>query len=90
MATLNYELIECKSSRLVFLHPNKVHLKRPRLSIAPSHKARGAVGNRFGDANASASLHVPTATATRHEVTHSIILIRTLTKSTYLIKGDLK
>lgn len=90
MATLNCELIECKSSRLIFLHLNKGHLKRPRLSIAPSHKARGAVGNRFGDANLRTTLRAPTARATRHEVPFPIILIRTLTKSTYLIKGDLK
>ena len=90
MATLNYALIVYKSCQLVISRLQIANLKRSRLSIAPSNKARGAVGNQFGSANTSAPLQAPTATATRHEVTHSIILIRTLTKSNYLIKGNLK
>lgn len=88
MATLNYELIGCESHQFIFFHPK--HLKHPRLSIAPSRKARGAVGNRFGDAKLRTVLRAPTARATRHEVPFLIILIRTLTKSTYLLEGDLK
>ena len=90
MATLNYLLIDNKPCRLIIPRFQNAPVTRSRLSIAPSNKARGAVGNRLGSANLSAPLQAPTATATRHEVTHSIILIRTLTKSTYLIKGDLK
>lgn len=89
MATLNYTLIDCKSFRLIILPSQEPHLKRLRLSIAPSLKARGAVGNRFGGAG-SAALHASAAIATRHEVPLSNLVIRALTKSNYLIKGGLK
>lgn len=87
MATLNYTLIDYKSCRLNFRYLQKAHFKRPRLSIAPSLNARGAVGNRFGGANSKAALHASAAIATRHEVPLSNLVIRTLTKSNYLIKG---
>lgn len=90
MATLNYTQNHNTSCCLIFPRLQKAHFRRSRLSIAPSTKAKGAVGNRFGSAKSSVTLHAPTATAARHEVAHSIILIRTLTKSNYLFKGDLK
>lgn len=73
---------------LAFLHLKRQ--MRPRLSIAPAFKLGRAVGNRFGGAEFGTALRAPTARATRHEVPFSIILIRTLTKSNCLIKGDLK
>ena len=90
MATLNYSLIDHKSSRLTLPYLQKAYLRRSRLSIAPSFKARGAVVNRFGCAGSIAALRASAAIATRHEVTLSNLVIRTLTKSNYLFKGDLK
>ena len=90
MATLNYTLIDCKSFLLIILPSQEPHLKRLRLSIAPSQQTGGAVGNRFGGGDSRTTLRAPTAKAPRHEVPFPNILIRTLTKSICLNKGYLK
>lgn len=79
---------EVSQVSVAFLH--FIRQMRPRLSIAPAFKLGRAVGNRIGGAEFGTALRAPTARATRHEVPFSIILIRTLTKSNCLIKGDLK
>lgn len=81
MATQNYVLIDRKSCRLALSRQKQPLLKRPRLSIAPSHQARGAVGNRFGGADSRTALGAPKARATRHKVPFLNLVIRTLTKN---------
>lgn len=89
MATEKRFIIGRFKHQFIQLHRHTKQLSRLRLSIAPSHQAEGAVGKSELRRAQRMAHRAPHATAARHVVPFSNLVIRTLTK-THLSSGGSK